>query len=73
MRAQYEAAARYPTAFYGQLARARLGLGDVTLRAAPRSVNADASAQGLKAFSRIPSCEVPTHRVFDDFNPALVG
>ena len=43
MRAQYEAAARYPTAFYGQLARARLGLGDVTLRAAPPSVNADAS------------------------------
>ena len=26
MRAQYEAAARYPTAYYGQLARARLGL-----------------------------------------------
>ena len=43
MRAQYEAAARYPTAFYGQLARARLGLGDVTLRPPPRSVNADAS------------------------------
>ena len=29
MRAQYEAAARYPTAYYGQLARARLGLRDV--------------------------------------------
>jgi soluble lytic murein transglycosylase len=43
MRAQYEAAARYPTAFYGQLARTRLGLGDVTLRPPPRSVNADAS------------------------------
>jgi soluble lytic murein transglycosylase len=28
MRAQYEAAARYPTAYYGQLARARLGLGE---------------------------------------------
>jgi soluble lytic murein transglycosylase len=43
MRAQYEAAARYPTAFYGQLARTRLGLGDIILRPPPRSVNADAS------------------------------
>ena len=43
MRAQYEAAARYPTAFYGQLARTRLGLGEVTLRPPPRSVNADSS------------------------------
>jgi soluble lytic murein transglycosylase len=31
-RANYEAAARYPTAYYGQLARAKLGLGDVVLR-----------------------------------------
>jgi soluble lytic murein transglycosylase len=29
MRAQYEAAARYPTAYYGQLARARIGLGEL--------------------------------------------
>ena len=43
MRAQYEAAARYPTAYYGQLARARLGLGDVTLHPPPRSVDVDAS------------------------------
>ena len=36
MRAQYEAAARYPTAYYGQLARARLGLGDeIALRHSP--------------------------------------
>jgi soluble lytic murein transglycosylase len=35
MRTQYEAAARYPTAYYGQLARARLGLGDAALRRAP--------------------------------------
>src|SRR6516164_1927059 len=41
MHAQYETAAHYPTAYYGQLARARLGLGDVTLRPPPRSVNAD--------------------------------
>jgi soluble lytic murein transglycosylase len=34
-RAFYEAAARYPTAYYGQLARARLGLDEVTLRALP--------------------------------------
>ena len=36
MRAEYEAAARYSTAYYGQLARARLGLNDVELRTSPR-------------------------------------
>jgi soluble lytic murein transglycosylase len=35
MRAQYEAAARYPTAYYGQLARSRLGLGEIELRSPP--------------------------------------
>jgi soluble lytic murein transglycosylase len=35
MRAHYEAAAGYPTAYYGQLARARLGLGEIALRRAP--------------------------------------
>jgi len=35
MRAQYEAAARHPTAYYGQLARARLGLGEIGLRSPP--------------------------------------
>jgi soluble lytic murein transglycosylase len=39
MRTQYEAAARYPTAYYGQLARARLGLGDVALRLPPRAAD----------------------------------
>jgi soluble lytic murein transglycosylase len=34
-RANYEAAARYSTAYYGQLARAKLGLADVTLRRPP--------------------------------------
>jgi soluble lytic murein transglycosylase len=34
-RAYYEAAARYPTAYYGQLARARIGNGVVTLRSVP--------------------------------------
>jgi len=34
-RAFYETAARYPTAYYGQLARARLGIEAVTLRTLP--------------------------------------
>jgi soluble lytic murein transglycosylase len=36
-RGYYEVAARYPTAYYGQLARARLGLDEVTLRGVPES------------------------------------
>jgi soluble lytic murein transglycosylase len=36
MKAQYETAARYPTAFYGQLARARLGASEIALRPPPR-------------------------------------
>ena len=43
MRAQYAVAARYPTAYYGQLARARLGIDEIALRPPPRSVNVDAS------------------------------
>jgi soluble lytic murein transglycosylase len=35
-RGLYEAAAHYPTAYYGQLARARLGLDEAMLRALPR-------------------------------------
>jgi peptidoglycan lytic transglycosylase len=35
MRAQYEAAARYPTTYYGQLANARLGLGEIAMRPPP--------------------------------------
>jgi soluble lytic murein transglycosylase len=34
-RAHYEAAAKYPTAYYGQIARARLGYQDMVLRAPP--------------------------------------
>jgi soluble lytic murein transglycosylase len=34
-RALFDAAAHYPTAYYGQLARARLGLDEVTLRELP--------------------------------------
>ena len=36
MKAQYETAARYPTAYYGQLARARIGMSEIALRPAPR-------------------------------------
>jgi soluble lytic murein transglycosylase-like protein len=35
MRIQYEAAARYPTAYSGQLAKARLGLGEIAFRQPP--------------------------------------
>src|SRR4029077_4329916 len=35
MRAQYEPAARYPTAYYGQLARARLGLEEIASNRSP--------------------------------------
>ena len=45
MRAGYEAAARYPTAYYGQLARARLGRDQIELRMpSPVLASADASA-----------------------------
>jgi soluble lytic murein transglycosylase len=45
MRSSYEAAARYPTAYYGQLARARLGRDQIELRApSPALASADASA-----------------------------
>jgi peptidoglycan lytic transglycosylase len=45
MRAGYEAAARYPTAYYGQLARAKLGRDQIELRApSPVLASADASA-----------------------------
>ena len=36
MRAQYEAAARHTTAYYGQLARAKLGRDDIELRMPPQ-------------------------------------
>jgi len=43
MHTQYEAAARHPTAYYGHLARARLGLDDmVSLRSPPEPADADA-------------------------------
>jgi soluble lytic murein transglycosylase len=36
MKAQYETAARYPTAYYGQLARARIGMSEIAVRPPPR-------------------------------------
>ena len=43
MHAQYEVAARYPTAYYGQLARARLGLDEmVVLRSPPEPADGNA-------------------------------
>ncbi len=44
MRAQYEAAAKYPMAYYGQLARARLGLDDLAeLRPPPEPGDVNAN------------------------------
>jgi soluble lytic murein transglycosylase len=44
MHAHYEAAARHPTAYYGQLARARLGLHDVvSLRSPPEPADFNAN------------------------------
>jgi soluble lytic murein transglycosylase len=44
MRVHYEDAARFPTAYYGQLARARLGLGEIAeLRLPPEPVHDEAS------------------------------
>jgi soluble lytic murein transglycosylase len=40
MRASYQAAARYPTAYYGQLARVRLGVDRIELRAPARADDA---------------------------------
>jgi len=44
IRASYEAAARYPTAYYGQLARARLGLDRIELKVAVPADPADGAA-----------------------------
>jgi soluble lytic murein transglycosylase len=39
-RGHYEAAARFPTAYYGQIARAKLGLREIALRQIPQSSSA---------------------------------
>jgi soluble lytic murein transglycosylase len=48
MRAHFEAAARHSTAYYGQLARARLGLSELELQAPPEHASA-ASVKLLRA------------------------
>ena len=50
MRAEYEAAGRYLTAYYGQLARVRLGLGSIALRPPPQTSDA-AGSEVLQAAS----------------------
>ncbi|HEY6256998.1 MAG TPA: lytic transglycosylase domain-containing protein [Xanthobacteraceae bacterium] len=49
MIAQYEIAAGYPTAYYGQLARARLGLGATALRPPPLEPASDIARELLHA------------------------
>jgi peptidoglycan lytic transglycosylase len=49
MRASYEAAARYPTAYYGQLARARLGLDRIELRAPVMADDAGLADERVRA------------------------
>jgi peptidoglycan lytic transglycosylase len=49
MHAQYARAARYPTAYYGQLARARLGLSEIALRPAPSQSVDGAQSDLLRA------------------------
>ena len=52
-RAEYEAAARYPTAYYGQLARARLGLGEIALRDPPSEPLNDPGRELVRAVSML--------------------
>jgi soluble lytic murein transglycosylase len=49
-RAYYDTAARYPTAYYGQLARARLGLDEGTLHAVPEPPAELRSLEVARAF-----------------------
>jgi len=48
--AHYEVAARYSTAYYGQLARARLGIGEVTLRNPPELSTDHRHLEVVRAF-----------------------
>ena len=48
MRAQYETAARYPTAYYGQLARARLGVNEISVRPLPPQASLEGSTTDLR-------------------------
>ena len=48
MMAQYETAARYPTAYYGQLARARLGVNEISVRPLPPQAGLEGSTTDLR-------------------------
>ncbi len=52
MRAHYEAAARFPTAYYGQLARARLGLAEIALLRAPPEPPPGEATEVIRAATR---------------------
>jgi soluble lytic murein transglycosylase len=47
MRANYEEAARHTTAYYGQLARARLGFGSIELREPPQAEQASGATNDI--------------------------
>jgi soluble lytic murein transglycosylase len=49
MRAQYQQAARFPTAYYGQLARARLGLGELASLRPPPDHAPDVAGELVRA------------------------
>jgi soluble lytic murein transglycosylase len=49
MRRHYRAAARYPTAYYGQLARAKLGLSEIALRDPPSQSMSDSAEEMVHA------------------------
>jgi soluble lytic murein transglycosylase len=49
MKSQYERAARYPTAYYGQLARARLGLSEIAVQPPPMQDVESAKGDLLRA------------------------
>jgi soluble lytic murein transglycosylase len=53
MRAEYEAAAQFPTTYYGQLARARLGLGEIALHDPPSEALNDDGRELVRAVSML--------------------
>ena len=54
--AHYQAAARYPTAYYGQIARGRLGMGEMSLRRLPEPDAAERSA--LRSLELVRAIEI---------------
>jgi soluble lytic murein transglycosylase len=56
-RTHFEAAARYPTAYYGQLARARLGGGEIALRALPEPPPEQRRLEVARAFEILYAVE----------------